>query len=525
MTYNGNATVAADVKFTVKPLPVPTFPVTINGGNGSGSYGVGEKVTITAIVPEGRHFTGWTVEAGNVNLENPSSPTTVFTMPGQAVTITANCSDNSSSGSSGGGSGSSGGGPGGNGSGSGSSVSNTSPLTPDTDGNVMINHEAVSAAIEKAKQKVQENQIKNGLAVGVPITPAAGQSAFNIILQNETRNRLVQEQVQRFEVKIDKMLSVSLDQDILQWLNIAAGDADLHLRVAKADTAVLSPQAAAAVGSRPVYDLTLLNVSGTMEAPVTSLDGHSISVRMLYTPAADESTGSLYAVYVDENGNVEWLTKSSYDADQKAVIFETGHLSTYGVGYKTPVPAFTDIENHWAKNDIEFAASRELLLGTGDAQFGPDLGMTWGMSAGALGRLAGSDPAAYLRTLFMGASMDAVITRQEMAVLMANHAKTMGITLPVNHKTAVFADHEQISTWAKADVEAMQQAGVLAGKDGNLFEPQKAVTRAEAAVVLRRFVEIVIDPQSAQGWVQIDGKWYYFFANGTMAVNTEIDDK
>lgn len=25
------------------------------------------------------------------------------------------------------------------------------------------------------------------------------------------------------------------------------------------------------------------------------------------------------------------------------------------------------------------------------------------------------------------------------------------------------------------------------------------------------------------GWLQIDGKWYYFFADGTMAVNTEID--
>ena len=336
-------------------------------------------------------------------------------------------------------------------------------------------------------------------------------------------DRLVQEQVQRFEVKIDEMFSVIFDQDILQWLNIATGGADLHLRFAKADTAVLSPQAAAAVGSRPVYDLTLFNAFGTMETPITSLDGHSISVRMLYTPAADESTGSLYAVYVDENGSVEWLTKSSYDADQKAVIFETGCLGTYGVGYKTPVPAFTDIENHWAKNDIEFAASRELLLGTGDAQFSPDLGMTWEMFANALGSLEGLDPAADLQTLFMGTSMDAVITREEMAVLMANYAKTMGITLSVNHEKADFADNEQISSWAKTEVEAMQQAGVLAGKDGNLFEPQKAATRAEAAAVLRRFVEVVIDPQSAQGWVQIDGKRYYFFADGTMAANTEID--
>ena len=25
------------------------------------------------------------------------------------------------------------------------------------------------------------------------------------------------------------------------------------------------------------------------------------------------------------------------------------------------------------------------------------------------------------------------------------------------------------------------------------------------------------------GWKQIDGKWYYFYTDGTMAVNTTID--
>ena len=95
--------------------------------------------------------------------------------------------------------------------------------------------------------------------------------------------------------------------------------------------------------------------------------------------------------------------------------------------------------------------------------------------------------------------------------------------------------------------------------------PQGSATRAEAATVLHRFVEIVIDPQSANGWQQndsgewsyykdggpvkgwlsddqkwywldkatgkmfsggwkqIDGKWYYFYADGSMAVSTKVD--
>ena len=45
----------------------------------------------------------------------------------------------------------------------------------------------------------------------------------------------------------------------------------------------------------------------------------------------------------------------------KAVVFETGHFSVYGVGYKNPAPAFTDITGHWAADNILFAASRGLL--------------------------------------------------------------------------------------------------------------------------------------------------------------------
>ena len=73
---------------------------------------------------------------------------------------------------------------------------------------------------------------------------------------------------------------------------------------------------------------------------------------------------------------MEWITKSSYDASQKAVVFETGHFSIYGIGYKNPAPAFTDITGHWAADNILFVASRGLLSGTSDTTFSPNTGMT-----------------------------------------------------------------------------------------------------------------------------------------------------
>lgn len=69
---------------------IQTYSVTVNGGTGGGSYQEGAAVAITATVPSGKVFTGWTVTAGNVTLADPSSATTTFTMPAQAVTVTAN---------------------------------------------------------------------------------------------------------------------------------------------------------------------------------------------------------------------------------------------------------------------------------------------------------------------------------------------------------------------------------------------------------------------------------------------------
>lgn len=328
------------------------------------------------------------------------------------------------------------------------------------------------------------------------------------------------------------------------------------------------------------------------ETKQISLNGKGISIAIPYAPEKNEQTGNLYAVYVDENGKVQWITKSSYDADQKAVIFEAEHFSIYGIGYKNPVPAFTDIQNHWAADNILFVASRGLLSGTSDTTFSPNTGMTRGMFVTALGRLAGINPDSYKTGKFTDVKADAYyapyvnwaaqngivegvtattfapdtnINREQMAVIMENYAAKLGYTVPKTLEAVTFADNASISSWAKEAVKSMQQAGILAGKTNNRFDPAGTATRAEVATVLRRFVEIIIDPQAANGWQQndsgqwsyyrngepvkgwlsenqkwywldkvtgvmfaggwkqIDGKWYYFYTDGSMAVNTTID--
>ena len=466
------------------------------------------------------------------------------------------------------------------------------PIQPDKNGNAAVDNSSVQSAIDKAKQDAKKNgTTENGIAVTVPITSAAGQTSFNVTIKAQTLDLLVKENVRQFTVAIDHLVSVNIGLDTLKQLDAASAGGDIILRANKVD-ALRSTEAKAAIETRPVYDLSLVYLSGGKETPITSLNGHTISVRLSYTPAKGEQTGNLYAVYVDDAGKVEWITKSSYDASLKAVVFETGHFSVYGVGYKNPAPAFTDIHNHWAADNILFAASRGLLSGTSDTTFSPNTGMSRGMFVTALGRLAGINPDSYKTGKFTDVKADAYyapyvnwaaqngivegvtattfapdtnINREQMAVIMANYAKKLGYDLPKTLQAVTFADNAQISSWAKNAVRAMQQAGILAGKNGNKFDPKGTATRAEVATILRRFVEIVIDPQTANGWQQndsgqwsyyrngkpvkgrlsddqkwywldkttgmmfaggwkqIDGKWYYFYTDGTMAVNTTID--
>lgn len=116
------------------------------------------------------------------------------------------------------------------------------------------------------------------------------------------------------------------------------------------------------------------------------------------------------------------------------------------------------------------------------------------------------------------------ITREQMAVIMSNYAKTIGYTLPKVHVENTFADNGKISAYAKEAVKQMQMAGVISGKNGNLFDPQGTATRAEMSAVLRRFVELAISNDTAQGWTMNDsGKWMYFKDGKPLTGKQDID--
>ena len=563
-----NVTIKAIFEKNDDPTPPATkYTVTVNGSysatSGAGSYKATATVTIDAGSRSGYSFNGWTV-SDSVTLADAGSSRTTFIMPGKDVTVTANWKYT------------------GSGNNSGDSGSNS--------GGGNTGGDSIQDAINKATTDANKNGNKeNGIAVTVPVDHVADAESLAVTIPAETLDHLIAAKIRRLDITTNGLPCFSFTMDTLKMFDSLPNDGNIILRLSK--TTVTSEQAKEAIGTRPVYDFSFVFVKDGKETPITDWKGQTVSIRLPYTPAKDEQAGNLYTVYVDTDGKIEWLTKSSYDADQKSLIFETSHFSIYGVGYKNPVPVFTDITGHWATDNIIFAASRGLLTDTGNNQFSPDTSMTRGMFVTALGRLAGINPESYKTRTFTDVKADAYyapyvnwaaekgimngtsattfspdvgITREQIAVILANYAKKMGYDLPVAHEAVTFADNAQISSWAAKEVKAMQQAGIISGKSDNHFDPKGPATRAEVATTLRRFVEIIIDPQTAQGWMQdhsgywqymkdgktitswlyddkkwywldqngkmfaggfkmIDSKWYYFYSDSMMAANTIID--
>ena len=180
---------------------------------------------------------------------------------------------------------------------------------------------------------------------------------------------------------------------------------------------------------------------------------------------------------------------------------------------------FIDVhEDDWFYDDVKFVNQNGLFEGTSANIFSPNMPMTRGMVVTVLGRLAGIDIADHSGDSFDDVDTaqwyapyvkwaaelgivsgvgnnnyapDADISRQDLAVILYNYAVKMGITLLETETAADFDDGSNIASYAAAAVTAMQKAGIISGKPGNVFDPQGIATRAEVAAMLHRFCEAV----------------------------------
>jgi uncharacterized repeat protein (TIGR02543 family) len=523
----GNAS-SYDITYTEGTLTVAEglFIATVTNGTGSGNYAEGAIVRVTANDRSGYTFTGWS--GTDVTFADVAAKTTTFTMPAKAVTVAANYRQNSFDG---GGSGSSG---------ASSSVNSSSVIvtlptadkpndptqgeikvlgTADGQGNITVNitNKTVTDAFDKALSEAKKNgNEQNGITVVLRVDTARKTgSNVTVNLPKNVQDTIITKKIVNTIVVVENPdIRIGMDLATVQEINKQA-KSDVNITAIRKENDKLTDEGKKAIGSRPVFEL---KVNYGSNKQVQSFGTGSVSVSIPYTLGANEKAENVQAVYVDGNGKAHWLVNSVYDSMEKVLGFTTNHFSIYGVGYKEDAPVFTDIANHWAKEDIEFVIKSGLFRGTSDTTFSPNAVTTRGMFITALGRLANVDVSSYNKSSFTDVKMDAYymgyiewasknniingigngkfapdqsITREQMAVIMQNYAKVMGFMLPQVHAENDFADERKINTYAKDAVKQIQMAGIMNGKSGNLFDPQGIATRAEASAVLRRFVEMM----------------------------------
>jgi len=230
---------------------------------------------------------------------------------------------------------------------------------------------------------------------------------------------------------------------------------------------------------------------------------------------------SLFVVGHDDGTRNEVTAGDADDNDGITDIPPSGYPN---VNYNPPtggepwVNPFVDVtEIDWFFESVRFAHQNNLFSGTSATTFSPNTPMTRAMMVTVLHRMAGEPSVSGLPNNFtdvtygtwydnavrwaaangivsgIGNSQFAPnnnITREQMAVILNNFSRHMGLDLPTI-RTGVFVDEAEISAWAQDAVNALYEAGVISGMGNNHFNPQGQGTRAEVATMLRNFMEAV----------------------------------
>lgn len=179
---------------------------------------------------------------------------------------------------------------------------------------------------------------------------------------------------------------------------------------------------------------------------------------------------------------------------------------------------FSDVPyGYWAFEYVEKLAKAGIVSGTGGGMFTPTGLMTRADFVTVLGRAAGVNTGDYSSCDFtdvksgqyytpyiqwaaengiVSGSGDGTflplnpISRSQMAVIVVNYAKYMGLSTEGSNAGTAFADDASIESWARTAVYTARGMGIISGKDGNIFDPGGSASRAEVCTVVCRLIGI-----------------------------------
>ena len=404
-------------------------------------------------------------------------------------------------------------------------------INVDENGTVTINN----ANIRETDSIVYENPTAGFLTVndgsyGNVILQAAGTSdtvGGKVSLNKGTYNGVVTKGEGEDSIEASKVVSVAVGTKFTNYTEkpvdgekdgnyIAIGDLlEEGLEVDGSGTVVEDkPYVPPVTPSTPTYANTVSDTeNGKVTAsPTRPKEGATVTITT--TPDKGYEVGSVSVT--DADGKAVAVTNAG---NGKYTFKQPDSKVTIKVTFVWDNP-FTDVGNAWYRNAIQYVYENNLMAGTGDTTFDPEVSLTRAMTAQILYNLEGKpkvdeeatfadmneaptwsvDAIAWAQDTGVVAGMgdnefapNAKVTREQFAQMMYNYAKYKKYDLTKTGDLSKFPDDGSVSDWAETAMSWANGNGLINGhEDSGLIDPAGNTIRGQAASILMNFDKNVV---------------------------------
>ena len=224
--------------------------------------------------------------------------------------------------------------------------------------------------------------------------------------------------------------------------------------------------------------------------------------------------------YNEKDGAIEFEAAVQIGGDGKARL-PMSHASQYAIviDSKSHDLPFTDLgENRWYESAVAYAYRHDIMEGTSDITFVPGKSLTRAEAVQVLYNLEGRPEVSesttfpdlvyewYKPAIAWAESTGVVdgyedgtfrpdqpVNRMEFAQMLYNYASYKGYDLSAQGDLTAFPDGDSVQPWAETAMTWANGNQLINGHDDGTLEPGGTTTRAQAASILMRFDQNVVE--------------------------------
>lgn len=251
-------------------------------------------------------------------------------------------------------------------------------------------------------------------------------------------------------------------------------------------------------------------------------DGEFGFALTLSAPLGKENAGYWANLYhYDEAGETLNFETSAQIDDKGDASLRMTHASQYAIviDEKSHQLPFTDLgENQWYESAVRYAYTHGIMQGTSATTFVPGKSLTRAEAVQVLYNLEGkpevSGSAAFPDLVYEWYKPaitwaeqtgvvdgyedgtfrpDEPVTREEFAQMLYNYAAYKGYDLSAQGDLSAFPDGESVQEWALPAMTWANGNALINGHDDGTLEPTGTTTRAQAASILMRIDQNVVE--------------------------------